>query len=126
MDRFLYPCKHAHELIGRQERYARYRGTARVDVSHPEADQGQKGLTSKQVETLVSAFANEGCHRLEPANRIAALISQQELATIILHSDLSRLTLLHGADAEDEPPMLNSSLQDVAYLQLNYKGSRSL
>ena len=51
-------------------------------------------------------FAREGCHRLDPANRIAALVSQNELATLILYSDLSYLTLLHGAVSEDKPPKL--------------------
>ena len=65
-----------HTQIGREERHARYRGTARVDVLYLKLDGGSQRLSFDKIERLVKIFANEGCQRLEPANRIAALISQ--------------------------------------------------
>ena len=106
MSNFFQSHKHAYDSIGRQERYARYRGTARVDISHLRLDPSRQSLTLEHVETLKAAFAHQGCHRLEPANRIVAVVSQQELAALILHSDLSQTALLHGADMGDEPPKL--------------------
>ncbi len=95
-----------HTQIGREERHARYRGTARVDVSHLKLDGGSQRLSSNKVERLVGNFANEGCQRLEPANRIAALVSQQELAMLARCSNLTPWTLLHAAKAEEQPPKI--------------------
>ncbi len=89
MNRFLESRKYAHGAIGRQERYDRYRGTARVDISHLKLDRSGERSNLEHVETLKREFTNRGCYRLEPANRVAALVSQQELANLLLYSDLS-------------------------------------
>ena len=106
MYNFFQPHKHVYDFVGRQERYARYRGTARIDISHLRVDPSPQSLTLEHIETLKAAFSHQGCHRLEPANRIVALVSQQELATLLRHSDLSQSTLLHGADMGDKPPTI--------------------
>ena len=109
MNHYLHSHKYARNLIGRQERHGSYRGTARVDVSHLSLDRGQLGQESfdpENFERLKTIFAREGCHRLDPANRIAALVSQNELANLILYSNLSKLTLLHGAVSQNKPPKL--------------------
>lgn len=98
--------KHTHHAVGRQERYSRYRGTARVDIPQLRLDRSRELLSLEHVEKLKREYANRGCLRLEPANRIAALVSQQELATILSHSNLSPVMLLHGADTGDKPPKL--------------------
>lgn len=106
MNRFLHFGKNVQDLVGRQERHARYRGTARVDISRLKLEGDQQILSFEQVDRLQSIFANEGYNRLEPANRIAALVSQQELATLLSRSKFSYMTLLRGAEIEDEPPKL--------------------
>lgn len=102
MNVFRHSRKHVHDLIGRQERYSRYRGTARIDISHLKLDRAYQGLRFDKVERLTSLFASEGCHRLEPANRIAVIVSQQEFARLLLDSNLFQLNLLCNADTEDE------------------------
>ena len=98
--------KHTHHAVGRQERYSRYRGTATVDIPQLRLDQSRELLSLERVETLRREYTNRGCLRLEPANRIAALVSQQELANILSHSNLSPVMLLNGADTGDKPSKL--------------------
>ena len=96
--------KYAHLAVGRQERYSRYRGTARVDIPRLRLDRSRQLLSVEHVETLRKEYADRGCLRLEPAHRIAALVSQQELTNILSHSNISQVMLLHGADTGDKPP----------------------
>ena len=69
-------------------------------------DQSRKRLSLEHIEALKKDFLNRGCYRLEPANRIAALVSHQELTKILSYSDLSQSVLLHGASMGDQPPKL--------------------
>ena len=97
----------------RQEQKTRFQGTVRVSLQHLVFDPDllgrpkQQFLQSKNVERLRNIFAIEGCHRLEPTHRIAALISRQELQLLERDSNLSQTALLHSnADAESDLPML--------------------
>ena len=95
----------------RQEQNTRYQGTVRVSLKHLVFDPDllgrpkQQFLQSKNVERLRHIFATEGCHRLEPAHRMAALISRQELQILERDSNLSQSALLHS-NAESDLPML--------------------
>ena len=94
----------------RREQNTHYQGTVRVSLQHLVFDPDllgrpkQQFLQSKNVERLRHIFATEGCHRLEPAHRIAALISRQELQILGEHSNLSQ-SALHS-NAKSDLPML--------------------
>lgn len=63
-------------------------------------------ILALNVEQLRNTFADDGCHRLDPLNRIAALVSPQGFVDIISNSNLSLSILLHGAGTGDEAPKL--------------------
>ena len=94
----------------RREQNTSYQGTVRVSLQHLVFDPDllgrpkQQFLHIKNVERLRHIFATEGCHRLEPAHRIAALISRQELQILERVSNLSQSAL--RSNAETDLPML--------------------
>ena len=97
------------DLGKRQERYAKFKGTARIDISHLHFDSSSSNdyqcLRPKNVERLKNIFATEGCHRLDPANHVKALISQDELHKLLQRSKISQDTFYNCGES-DKPPKL--------------------
>ncbi|KAL6712964.1 hypothetical protein ACLMJK_009519 [Lecanora helva] len=90
------------------ESQANYRGTVRIDISYLQLDhsllsQRCQYLRPENVQRLQNIFAVEGCHRLDPAHHVAALVSQEELDTLLACSNLSEATLTHTSHAEGPP-----------------------
>jgi hypothetical protein len=70
-----------------------YRGSAKVLISSLEFDgldvQFRRTLDVKQIEALVTVFKLEGCHRLEPENRIPAIITATSIEPLLNASAIS-------------------------------------
>ncbi|MAD85118.1 MAG: hypothetical protein CL912_19330 [Deltaproteobacteria bacterium] len=91
------------------DRNSNYLGTACVDLEELEfSSEFVREKNEKIVESLKGKFKKEGCYRLEPRNRVPALIEPFDFLTVL---DLSKLTpdnLLENP--EETPPRLKLPL----------------
>lgn len=107
MDRYSQLHVDAGDVGTRQEQHTNYHGFARIDITHlrPSTYQQAQFLQLKNVQRLKRVFSTEGCHRLDPAHRVVALISDEELQASIRVSRTSQWGLLHGSK-DEQPPRL--------------------
>ncbi|KAL8939684.1 MAG: hypothetical protein Q9216_003224 [Gyalolechia sp. 2 TL-2023] len=75
-----------------------FQGTAKVALRHLQfTESGQNPelhLDPKNIARLVQVFSIEGCHRLDPANHVPALISENVLSRCLQKNSLSKANLL--------------------------------
>lgn len=85
-----------------------FQGTAKIYLRHlkfARGDQNAAGdlhLNPKNVARLLQIFHLEGCHRLDPANHIPALIRPDLLERCLTRSGVSKVDLLR----RHTPPFL--------------------
>ena len=87
-----------------EERYVKYRGTARVrlEVLHFQWNESRE-LSRKNVERLKEVFRTENIRRLEPKNHIPAVVEQSDLDDAIQASEIPAESLLNP---DNDPPVL--------------------
>lgn len=88
------------------ERFVKYRGTARVPLHLLCFERGElRDLNRRNVERLKTVFHSETVRRLDPRNRVPAVISQSGLDEAVAASGISAERLLN--DADNDPPALH-------------------
>jgi hypothetical protein len=94
----------SEDILGRRtnslplQRLQYYQGCAIIKLQHLRFEEnnlmGTRGVTEKIVTKILRMFEIEGCGKLEPEHRVAAIIDQEELSKALAISNLTRETLL--------------------------------
>ncbi|KAJ5215343.1 uncharacterized protein N7498_001750 [Penicillium cinerascens] len=112
MERSMYTD---HELRVTTERNRKYRGTARINLKqiflHPSIC---RSLDPRNVDRLCEIFSKEGCRRLEVANHVTAVVSNDNLNAALQKAGVSAALLMSGTP--DKYPLLPFSSGQVKCL----------
>jgi Protein of unknown function (DUF3723) len=93
----------ALELKIANDKLAKFKGTARVSITHLDFPHPTRQIDDKIVKQLIRDFEGEGCIREEPSHRIPAVIDDS-----ILEEALEKIPLTAEAFKAkvDDPPIL--------------------
>jgi hypothetical protein len=94
----------ALELKIANDKLAKFKGTARVSITHLDFPHPTRQIDEKIIRQLVRDFEGEGCIREEPSHRIPAVIDDS-----VLEEALEKIPLTAEAFKAkvDNPPFLN-------------------
>jgi hypothetical protein len=104
-----------HELRVTTERNRKYRGTARINLKHIFPHPSIcRSLDPRNVDRLCEIFSKEGCRRLEVANHVTAVVSNDNLNAALQKAEVSAALLMSGTS--DQYPHLPFSSGQVKCL----------
>jgi hypothetical protein len=93
------------------DRTSNYLGTVCIDLEGLEfSSELVREKNEKIIDSLKAKFKKEGCYRLEPRNRVPALIEQSDFLAVL---DLSKLTPSNLLDNPEETPPRLKLPQDL-------------
>lgn len=99
------PSVDLYQNIIWEQRATNYRGTVRVKLETLKFGiEGSRQLDVQNVRRLQHIFQDQGCYRLDPENRIPAVIDQQALENAMRSSDTTLAALLQIP--QTSPPFL--------------------
>ncbi len=96
----------SHEIRIASDKLAKFKGTARVPITHLDFPHPVREIDRKAIKQLIRDFEGEGCIREEPSHRIPAVIDDS-----ILEEALEKISLTAEAfkAKADNPPILKLS-----------------